>query len=658
MAETATFYRIMRRNTPRWNSLCLALCCLAVVMPGFCQTEGETELDPLLSRAQEAQGRQDFAAAAEAYRTAVKVRPDTPELWANLGIMEYEAHQYQAAARDLSSAIRLNSSLYSPFLFLGLDELRLERPKEALPYLQKAEKLNASDPQPLLALGRAEVSLKEYAEATNAYRKALLLDPENSRAWFDAGMAYLSDLENDSRSLAEMTPANGYSEALFAESLAEQRRYVEATTQYLSAIDAQSQPPCLHSALGFIYLRQGKTPEAMEQFQFDKRLHPECNSTYLGMAEIDLAASRQNEGLQELEQSWSGDPGYTTSNLSSMLEILSADQREELAKAVAARKDQAGGQSRGFLDALSSQLGEKDIRAENTAAGETATSRSSSVQRGKALAAYQARHYRQCARWIGSSGGLHSSAELLLAARCSYMTGDYLAAATAARLARAKLPADPEVLYWSIRADQRLAVEALERFQRIAPDSPQTHLLLGDMDRQRHRYDDAISEYKLALDEAPNDPAALQGLTSAYLLDGKIEDTVKTATAALSLEPNNPELSLLLGEALVAQHKYQEAEAPLQKSLSGKPQLLPQAHALLGQVYAELGRVPEAIANLKLGLDADETGSFHYQLARLYRQTGDTAAAAAAMDQAKSLAQQRRARAVIAVQEAQQAADH
>ena len=123
------------------------------------------------------------------------------------------------------------------------------------------------------------------------------------------------------------------------------------------------------------------------------------------------------------------------------------------------------------------------------------------------------------------------------------------------------------------------------------------------------------------------------------------------------MKPNDPELNLLFGEALVAQRKYQEAEAPLQKSLSGKPQLLPQAHALLGQVYAGLGRVPEAIANLKLGLDADEDGSFHYQLARLYRQTGDTAAAAAAMEQAKSLAQEHRARAVIAVQEAPQSAD-
>jgi tetratricopeptide (TPR) repeat protein len=116
-----------------------------MAIPGVCQTVGETQLDSILSSAQEAQGRQDFA-AAEAYRAAVRIRPYTPELWANLGILEYEASQYQAAAKDLAAAIKINPSLYSPNLFLGLDELRLDHAKEALPYLLKAEKLNDADP--------------------------------------------------------------------------------------------------------------------------------------------------------------------------------------------------------------------------------------------------------------------------------------------------------------------------------------------------------------------------------------------------------------------------------------------------------------------------------------------------------------------------------
>jgi predicted Zn-dependent protease len=207
------------------------------------------------------------------------------------------------------------------------------------------------------------------------------------------------------------------------------------------------------------------------------------------------------------------------------------------------------------------------------------------------------------------------------------------------------------MLYWSIKANEKLALQALDRFQHIAPDSAKTHLLLGDMDRQRQHYDEAILEYKQALTMVPNDPAALQGLASAYLLNDKYDDTVTTAASALAQRPRDPELNLLMGEALVAQRKYEQAEAFLNKSLSVKPQQLPHVHALLGKVYAATGRTSEAIANLKLGLEADEDGSIHYQLARLYRQVGDLSEASEAMEQSKALLAARRVRATVALQD-------
>ena len=51
---------------------------------------------------------------------------------------------------------------------------------------------------------------------------------------------------------------------------------------------------------------------------------------------------------------------------------------------------------------------------------------------------------------------------------------------------------------------------------------------------------------------------------------------------------------------------------------------IPHLHILLGQVYAETDRVPEAISECKQGLKGDENGSIHCQLARLYQKTGDT----------------------------------
>jgi predicted Zn-dependent protease len=112
-----------------------------------------------------------------------------------------------------------------------------------------------------------------------------------------------------------------------------------------------------------------------------------------------------------------------------------------------------------------------------------------------------------------------------------------------------------------------------------------------------------------------------------------------------------------MGEALLSRHDYAAAEPFLQKGLGAKPQMLPHVHALLGTVYAETGRTQEAIAQLEMGLAADEDGSTHYKLARMYRKAGDTKRADAAIQQVKALEDQRRKRAVTAIMDSSQPAD-
>jgi predicted Zn-dependent protease len=118
------------------------------------------------------------------------------------------------------------------------------------------------------------------------------------------------------------------------------------------------------------------------------------------------------------------------------------------------------------------------------------------------------------------------------------------------------------------------------------------------------------------------------GISSAYLGNNDIEKAIETARAALLKDADDPELNLIMAEALVAHHDYAEAEPYLNKSLKAKPQMLPHVHALLGRVYAEAGRNTDAIAQLKLGTESDSDGSVHYQLARLYREIGDGKSAA------------------------------
>jgi cytochrome c-type biogenesis protein CcmH/NrfG len=220
----------------------LLMVLLVTPLFGFGPKDQNATLESLLATAQQAQAGSDYAAAAHAYKQAVKIRPDVPELWANLGLMEHETANYADAIQSFQHAYQLKPSLYVPNLFLGIDLTHTGKAKEALPFLLSAEKINDADSQPHLALGRAYSSLQEFSLAAHEFANVTRLDPKQSTKWFSLGIAYLDQVETDARKMSEEGRASPYAKALFAEALATQSRYFEAVDLYKSILASSSQP--------------------------------------------------------------------------------------------------------------------------------------------------------------------------------------------------------------------------------------------------------------------------------------------------------------------------------------------------------------------------------------------------------------------------------
>src|SRR5271170_2507855 len=124
----------------------LLLFLLVIPTPGRGQQSQDELFTSLVSAAQRAQHVNDYDAAANGYEQAVKLRQDIPELWADLGLMQYESQDFAGSVRSFQQALRLKPSLYVPHLFLGLDCMRMGNANEAIPYLLKAETMNHTDP--------------------------------------------------------------------------------------------------------------------------------------------------------------------------------------------------------------------------------------------------------------------------------------------------------------------------------------------------------------------------------------------------------------------------------------------------------------------------------------------------------------------------------
>jgi tetratricopeptide (TPR) repeat protein len=632
---------------------------LVIPQLGVGQQDQSPQLASLLSAAQQAQAANDYAAAAADYKQAVKLQNDIPELWANLGLMQHETGDYAAAIQSFQEANRLKPALYVPNLFLGIDYVHTGKAKDAIPLLLKAEKMNDADPLPSLTLGRAYSSLGEFSQAARELRHTVRLDAKQSSAWFALGIASLSQEEEDSRKMVKDDQDSSYAKALFAQSLVKQSRYKEAAGLYDSVLASKDQPPCMRSELGFLYLKQRDEDHAALEFSAEQKASPECMLALLGKARLRMntvSSNENEEALSLLHEVWARDPGFLLSSLPSLFEGMPDEQTDRFLDFLS-RQYASGKIDNAFYVPFSQTVHGVSAPFEETAFMRHASQPASSSVSPSAIQHlaekdYASGHYGLCDSRLRNSLGNRDASALQLLATCAFLTGDYELSSDAGRelLALSSHPT-AAALYWSIKANEKLAFQSLAHFEQLEPNSARSHILLGDIYRQRERYDDAQGEYAKALDISPNDPAALLGLAFAYFAGANVAKTIDTAQKALLQSPDDPEVNLLMGEALISQHKFPDAEPFLLKALRAKPQMLPHVHALLGKVYDADGKTQEAISELKMGLESDQDGGLHYMLARLYRKIGDTADADAALEQMKVLQQRRREGAVIAFED-------
>jgi tetratricopeptide (TPR) repeat protein len=611
---------------------------LAGSIAGLGQQQQPT-LESVLADAQAAQAAGNYAAAAADYTQALKLRPHTPQLWANLGLMQQETGDFSAATLSFLEANRLNPSLYVPNLFLGIDYAHAGKAREAIPLLMKAEKLNLSDPQAPLALGRAYIGAGRFPAAAEELDRAIALNPKLGSAWFTLGIARLDQVEDEARAMSEEDKASPYAGALYAESLARQGRFGEAASLYKTLLDAQPQPPCIQSELGFALLRERDEQGAAAQFASERSAHPECGLALIGQARLALEDGNNDQAIGILEDLWNRDRGLFTSNVSRLAAGLPSEKTAALVNLFS-----SGENARLPEDLRSTILAALNGSLSGESAGASPANHAAPGSQQTAEADYAAGRFGECARRLESAAAPLRADKLQLLAACAYLTGDNQHASGAAHSLLALDPHSLPALYWSIQANERLAFDALARFEDLEPDSARSHVLLGDIYNQLERYADAQAEYQQALALAPGDEAAMLGLAAAYLNNSNVKAGMAIAQTALTRNPDDPELNLVMAEGLLSQHAYADAEPYLIRSLHAKPQMLPRIHALIGKAYAETGRTEDAIAQLKLGQSSDEDGSVQYLLARLYRKLGDTKDASVALDRMKTIKEQRAAR--------------
>lgn len=630
--------------------------CLTISLATFTASEiagaeePEQTLQSLVAEAAAAQSRGDFASAAAFYRKATEIDPSIAELWANRGLMDHEIGNSSDAIECFNTAIHLKPSLFVPQLFLGIEYLAAKNPAAALPFLERAEKMKPDDVQVALSLGGANEMLDHADRAAEIYQRATELAPRNGNAWLSLGTAYLQQVENDARLMGSTFKSSPYYDLLAAETLAEQGKLIQAENAYQVAVTSSSPAPCAHAEFGIDLLEQKKPTEARQQFELEARGQGKCPLTQMGIAATDIADGHFRAALDKITAIAAVDPVFVEANLGKFKGAVSADQAQRLF-------DMAESQptSTDLSPSVASLVQEAFLSQEAANEPDFAEGELSDAQRSmlalNAEKLFVKGEIAACDRSLKASSQSLTGGQQQLFAVCSYFTGDFPGASLAAKRLKASPSLVAPGLYWEIKADQKLAVIALNHAGDIDPNSSGMHVLIGDTFRQRRHWKEAEAEYREAIALEPRSRTARLSLAIVLFTESKIDESLEMDQELLAENPDDPEANLLAGEILVQSNQFEKAEPYLLKCKNLPAEFVPHFHVLLGRVYAETERTRQAIEELKQGLADDEDGSVHFQIARLYQQIGDQADAKEAFQESKQLVDRWNDRATIVLEQ-------
>jgi tetratricopeptide (TPR) repeat protein len=147
------------------------------------------------------------------------------------------------------------------------------------------------------------------------------------------------------------------------------------------------------------------------------------------------------------------------------------------------------------------------------------------------------------------------------------------------------------------------AIAQYRKATALAPDYPDAHNNLASALVQGGRTDEAVAEFEKALALKPDFAEAHSGLGGVLAQKGRMQEAIPHLQEAVSLGPKNAMARTNLCLALSLAGRVQEAIPHAQEAVALSNGQNPLVLDLLGRLYAQAGRLPEAVATTRQALE-------------------------------------------------------
>jgi predicted Zn-dependent protease len=209
-----------------------------------------------------------------------------------------------------------------------------------------------------------------------------------------------------------------------------------------------------------------------------------------------------------------------------------------------------------------------------------------------------------------------------LLARCYLLQGEADAAESVLEAVPASARRFPSVALLKLEIQSELAGRSYAALVQLHPDSYRARMLKARTLGAKNHVDDAVREYRAALEARPGLPQVHLAIAQLYVDELNWTNAIEELNQELAVSPNNSLAMALLGRAYVQTGNETRAIPLLRKVIARYPD---DAYALgdLGKALAATAQTKEAIEKFEAALSCDPSlYRLRYRLSELYRQTG------------------------------------
>jgi tetratricopeptide (TPR) repeat protein len=186
------------------------------------------------------------------------------------------------------------------------------------------------------------------------------------------------------------------------------------------------------------------------------------------------------------------------------------------------------------------------------------------------------------------------------------------------------------------------AVQIVQQGMRNTPDAYALNLRLGSIQMMQGQYNQAGQSFQAAIQAQPEIALGYIALAQSDMRDGRDQDASQILATAREKLPPDSMLEYLYGLVLSHLSKTDEAIAAFQRSVALNPETS-EPHYELGRLYFESGLMQPAKSEFERVLQlAPQHANAHYQLSRVYARLGDNADSRAMAEQTRQLLQKQR----------------